>query len=472
MKKFFLFTFIVFLLSFFTYFKGYSTPQKQFWDENYHIASAYKYLNDTFFLEPHPPLGKLFIALGEKLLNPNDSVNTKSFLKTDYIKKFPKDFRFDGVRFFPALFGWLNAVLFFILLYLITDRLYLSFFGSFLYIFDNALIVHSRSAMLESTQLFFILLSLITFVFAYKKDSLKFKHYFWFTLFLTLSVMVKLNSLILILLYIPLFYKEYKNHISIKEVLKKIFLIVLVSIASIMIIFKLHFTLTQNLIKTKTYNLTKSEIKLVNSKKLSLIDGIKAYIRYIKIYEKGVPKYNPCKKNGENGSLVMTWPLMDKTINYRWKKVDNKTKYLYLVGNPLIWLTGLIGVLLSISMLVGRFVYGLKIKSSKFEYIFIFTILYISYMIAVLQIDRVMYLYHYFIPLIFSFILAVLQFEYLFEDCLNKKDKVFLIASGLFIALILYVWWWFSPLTYYEYLDIYQFNQRNWFDFWQLKAVS
>jgi dolichyl-phosphate-mannose--protein O-mannosyl transferase len=284
--------------------------------------------------------------------------------------------------------------------------------------------------------------------------------------------MVKLNSLILILLYIPLFYKEYKNHISIKEALKKVFLIVLVSIASIMIIFKLHFTLTQNLIKTKTYNLTKSEIKLVNSKKLSLIDGIKAYIRYIKIYEKGVPKYNPCKKNGENGSLVMTWPLMDKTINYRWKKVDNKTKYLYLVGNPLIWLTGLIGVLLSISMLVGRFVYGLKIKSSKFEYIFIFTILYISYMIAVLQIDRVMYLYHYFIPLIFSFILAVLQFEYLFEDCLNKKDKVFLIASGLFIALILYVWWWFSPLTYYEYLDIYQFNQRNWFDFWQLKAVS
>jgi dolichyl-phosphate-mannose--protein O-mannosyl transferase len=83
-----------------------------------------------------------------------------------------------------------------------------------------------------------------------------------------------------------------------------------------------------------------------------------------------------------------------------------------------------------------------------------------------------MYLYHYFIPLIFSFILAVLQFEYLFEDCLNKKDKVFLMASGLLIGLILYVWWWFSPLTYYEYLDIYQFNQRNWFEFWQLKAVS
>ena len=39
-----------------------------------------------FFLEPHPPLGKLIIALGEKIINPNKNVNTESFLKTDSLQ--------------------------------------------------------------------------------------------------------------------------------------------------------------------------------------------------------------------------------------------------------------------------------------------------------------------------------------------------------------------------------------------------
>ena len=54
-------------LSFFTYFHNYSTPQAFFWDENYHVASAQKYLNGVFFMEQHPPLGKLLIAAGVEI---------------------------------------------------------------------------------------------------------------------------------------------------------------------------------------------------------------------------------------------------------------------------------------------------------------------------------------------------------------------------------------------------------------------
>src|SRR4051812_26023991 len=66
------------------YWKTYWKPEIFFWDENYHMASAAKYLHGIFFMEPHPPLGKLLIALGEKLLSVNGK-NTFHFETYDII---------------------------------------------------------------------------------------------------------------------------------------------------------------------------------------------------------------------------------------------------------------------------------------------------------------------------------------------------------------------------------------------------
>ncbi|MCK4907948.1 MAG: phospholipid carrier-dependent glycosyltransferase, partial [Spirochaetes bacterium] len=56
---------IVLILSLVTFFSYYQFPNYVFWDENYHIASAQKYINGVMFMEPHPPLGKMIIAAGE-----------------------------------------------------------------------------------------------------------------------------------------------------------------------------------------------------------------------------------------------------------------------------------------------------------------------------------------------------------------------------------------------------------------------
>jgi dolichyl-phosphate-mannose--protein O-mannosyl transferase len=47
----------------FVFVPGYHQPAALFWDENYHIPSAQKYLDGVMYMEPHPPLGKLLIAL-------------------------------------------------------------------------------------------------------------------------------------------------------------------------------------------------------------------------------------------------------------------------------------------------------------------------------------------------------------------------------------------------------------------------
>jgi dolichyl-phosphate-mannose--protein O-mannosyl transferase len=198
--------------------KGYSQPSSLFWDENYHIASAQRYLHGYFFMEPHPPLGKLIIAIGEKILNPNANLNTEKIAlgnnDTDslpYTKTIdvsfkegytPKQgetatFNFTGVRFFPVLAAWLSAILIFILLRLLTKNDHISFLFTLPYIFDNAIIVHSRGAMIDGIQLFFILSALCYFVYIMQRGLLKTKNFVYLGLLVGLAVATKFNGLII-----------------------------------------------------------------------------------------------------------------------------------------------------------------------------------------------------------------------------------------------------------------------------------
>ena len=97
---------LLLLISYFTYVHGYHKPAAFFWDENYHIASAQKYLNGVFFMEPHPPLGKLLIAAGEALVQPEENGAADQFIGTDYAKDPPPHFSFAGYRLVPVLLAW------------------------------------------------------------------------------------------------------------------------------------------------------------------------------------------------------------------------------------------------------------------------------------------------------------------------------------------------------------------------------
>jgi dolichyl-phosphate-mannose--protein O-mannosyl transferase len=152
----------VLLTSFFTYFYRYNQPQAVFWDEPYHIASAEKYLNGVYFMEQHPPLGKLLIALGEKIVNANK--NDSQFINTDYATGIEPSFSFAGYRLFPTLLAWLTAPVLFFIFFYFTKNPVLSALLSFLYIFDNAEIVHSRGAMVDAPLTFFGMLISLLFI--------------------------------------------------------------------------------------------------------------------------------------------------------------------------------------------------------------------------------------------------------------------------------------------------------------------
>jgi dolichyl-phosphate-mannose--protein O-mannosyl transferase len=166
-------------------------------------------------MEVHPPLGKLFIALGESLIQPNKNLDTHKFTETDYIKDFPQNYSFAGVRFFPTLFAWLSAIIFFFILYFLSKNPHLSAIFSSLYVFDNALIVHSRGAMLEGSHLFLILLSIFYFSYLINKNSkIKNISYLFLGLFVGLSVMVKATGAITFLLFLFLFAYDYREKLK------------------------------------------------------------------------------------------------------------------------------------------------------------------------------------------------------------------------------------------------------------------
>jgi dolichyl-phosphate-mannose--protein O-mannosyl transferase len=461
-----------------TYLFNYYNPAAVFWDENYHIASAYKYIDGVMYMEPHPPLGKLFIALGEVVLHPNENLNVAHFVNTDYVRNFPKGYSFAGVRLFPALFGMLSGVVFFLILYRISRHALLAFLFSSLYLFANAFILQSRSAMLESTQMFFIFVSILYFLTLFDKQERSFKEYLIFGILIGLAVAVKLNGLILILLYPFLYFYNFDKTASISLHVRRFILNGLGVVVGIVLVwvsvFYIHFALgakmgVKNYKASPQYKEILKEHSQANPANFAVM--MRDNIAYIANYAKGVPRYNPCKK-GENGSLAVTWPFGNKSINYRWGKKDGKVSYLYLQINPIIWFSVVFAMILATSLLVGRAVFGLHVKDRRLFYLIaVFSAMYFSYMITMFNISRVMYLYHYFIALFFGTFVLFLIYNYIFKEEIEKNDKVLEIATFIFIAIVIYVYYFYSPFTYYSPLNTMEFMDRVWFDFWKLKPI-
>ena len=217
--KLMVYSILVLCISYFTYFRNYWYPPTLYWDENYHIAAAYKYLNHVMFLESHPPLGKLLIALGEYILHPNKNINMEYALTTDHIDQVPANFSFVGVRLFPSLLAALSALLLFFIFYKISHHVYLSFLFTSLYLFDNAIIIHGRGAMLESSLIFFTLLSLLYFLVLQNRKKILYRQYVLLGTFIGLTVSAKPEGVLLMLLFFPLVYYEHHPKPNLRTIL-------------------------------------------------------------------------------------------------------------------------------------------------------------------------------------------------------------------------------------------------------------
>jgi 4-amino-4-deoxy-L-arabinose transferase-like glycosyltransferase len=474
---------IVFLLAFGTFYSGYYLPNSAFWDENYHIASAQKVIDGVMYMEPHPPLGKMFIALGEVLIHPNRNVDTSSFLTTDYIKPFPQDYSFMGMRFFPVVFAILGAVTLFAILCLAIGQPVYAFLFSFLYIFDNALVVHFRGAMLDPIQVFFVLAAILLF-FVLTRRKFHALDYLALGGAVGLALAVKVNSAVLVLLLVFMAFLEYKDKVWNGEFRWKdaggfagrAALGALGVILPFFFVFYLHGAIGTKVLNNRNYAASDEYMRILQQNDtfnpLNLYVILRDNFKYMDNYQRGVPALD-LSKPGENGSPAIGWPVGARVIHYSWNVDENGMASLTIVPNAASWFTALLAVLLSIGLFFSRYVFGLRVKNEKvFWQIMFFAALYIGYMIAVMRIERVMYLYHYFIALMFGFVLVGLVFRYVFEEEIAKHDKVVFASVILLAVLTVGIFAFFSPFTYYQPQSPTEFFRRVWFSFWGLNYVT
>ena len=529
----------VILLSYFTYFHRYTYPPYVYWDENDHIASAQKYLHGTYFMEQHPPLGKLLIAAGEGLLRPNPQ--SDQYLGTDYATNFPDGFSFAGYRMFPAMLAWFTAPLLFGIFYLLSRRNPLNAtLLSFLYIFDNALIVHHRGAMLEGPFLFFCALNLFAFLLLWHETSKK-KFIWWSVLFgasFAALVTTKVLGLALILLLPAIVWRLLASRRDLLRfvmvaggtlallllfllTIPALWIMALLSLAAlggfIVVLWKfiprsravpvlflgmipaflmvycsvwyVHFATGKAInpsLPDKGYYQASEEYKGYLAEGTTA--GIAAFpymlrdsLKYVTFYNAGAPRLDLCKTD-ENGSPWFFWPLGARSINYRWatpgilegQTAETQTySYLYLQANPVIWWSALLGLLMAAGIFFARMFFPTREPFRNLPLLCIFFGIYLSFCIAVSQIGRVLYLYHYFLPLMLSFLVLAIVIDNIgtvWKWKVTEQGRSFALMA--FAFLIFASFQFYRPLTYYEPITNAQVERRALLPLWGLHCVN
>lgn len=480
---------LIVMISLVIYGTLYGNPKSMFWDENYHIASAQKHIDGVMYMEPHPPLGKMLIAVGEVLVGANKDINKSKLNETDYLTgdAAPAGMEYTGFRLASTFLMAFSVLFFYGIVHRITRRKWVAAAFTTLVIFDNAMVIHSRSVMLEGIQMFFILGAIYYLVRTVSANKpIVLKNYAILGVLIGLAVTVKLNGAILLLLFVMLYGVDQWQNLKAwkwQELIKRLAVTVPAGVLPLLLVFfavfYIHIGMGTEVVSNRTYKASPEYLNYIRKGETftpsAFIVGMKDNWRYIAEYADGVPRLDVCKP-GENGSHASGWPIGKKSINYRWDKdtIDGtvQVRYMQIICNPIIWLSVVLGLVLSIGLIVSKFVYGNTVKDEKlFHWICAFTTLYVCYMIAILQIERVMYLYHYLVPLTFGALNLAMVFTYIFRDEVIENNRHTMINLGVFVLLVIGVFAFFSPFTYGFQMTEDEFALRNWFSFWQLNVV-
>jgi dolichyl-phosphate-mannose--protein O-mannosyl transferase len=449
-------------------------PRAIVFDETYFIPTTQKYLHGIFFLEPHPPLAKLLIALGQKWYSPHQPAN--EFLTVEKIDRdWSADTDITGYRVMSAMFGTLVAPTVFLVLGILLGRALPAFALALPVAFDNALIVQSRAGLQDSFLLFFCFAAVLNFAIVNRKLDWSFRALgvlsaLWGILSASAGG-VKLTGLFVVGL--AGFYGLrllWARQIRRAIVFGLVFGAMLA--ATYLSYWAIHFSIARQIIGTQDYGITEEHRQILNGEKTvdpftRFVIQMQDAVAYQHRYEAGVPRLDLSKPD-EIGSPWYVWPLGGRAINYRWETPDGQGyRYIYLMGNPVTWLVSLLGVVFATALVLVDWLLRI-LPAERRHWLYAFVLLYWAYMIPMMFIERVMYLYHYFPPLVTGVILFALAGRQAQTISLNVKR----IALVGLVVLVIIAFWHYKPLTYYELITGPEFRQRILFPVWDLRCVG
>ena len=393
------------VLSFFTRFLLLTHPAEAVFDETAFGSFVKQYFVHKYYFDIHPPLGKLMIYFFARLFGLSD------YATFNTIGQAVSSQELLILRFLPALFSAFFVLLIYYLILKIGLSKKAAFLGAVLVLCDNAIVVQSKFILIDIFLLFFGFLSLY-FILCFKDAQIGSKKSYIFlalsAVFASLSFSIKWTGLSFLAI-VGLFFliNTFKNF-NLKRFVVNLLIITVLPFLIYYSIFAVHFSI-----------LTKSGpgdafMSVAFQQNLSGVLGtpkISLWDKFIDLNQKMYFYNSTLKATHPYSSKWYQWPLNKRPIWYWSKKAGATISNVFLIGNPIIWWSVLIGVLASCVLVFFKF-FRKKIS-------WIFYILFLGYFINILPfilVTRVAFLYHYFSSLIFGILILVFLYDRLFSQ--------------------------------------------------------
>lgn len=456
-------------------------PRGAIWDESYYLTATQRYEQGIAQFASHPPLGLMLIAAGDALIQPNRNLNTEPLgrEKTVAGSALPAGYSFVGVRLASGLFAVLGAVLFFALMYTLTQSTPLALVFSNLYLFENAFIAQFRAAQLDAFQTAFALAALLLFaVSAQRRDRSSPEIDFLFGLTCGLATMVKLNASVLALLgalligqRLALGWKSSSRALLLGRCARDGAVMVAGLSLAVVSVFTVHVTVSPRP-ANPTSAAGRADEKFITPPYREYLAGLRPFSPGIVLEAaRDYGRYMAADFEGttlvdSNGSGPLEWPLQHKTINYRWDSDGTFTSYVQLVGNPISWILALLAPAATAVLLFMQWKWPIETLETKGParrtVMLMLLIDYLAFMAVHLFLgsQRVLYLYHYFLGLLLAFCLIplVLQEAIARWPVLSRRQTPVLVTMT---SLLLAGFVFYSPLNFHHPLTKSQCERRN-----------
>lgn len=389
---------ILFLLAAITRFVGLYNPKAIVFDEIYFREYGLHYHVGTYYFDLHPPLGKLLIGLWAWL----------SGSQVDPMSKDPDV----ALRILPAFAGTMLIVVFYLFLRQLSGSRRVATLGAGLLLLDNAVLVESRFTLIDSMLLLWGF-SAVTMALAARKATGR-KHWALWTgaaIFGGMALATKATGLSMLglvgLIWLVDAVRDRKLwKTQWKPIVGRAAVLGVSAFLVYFVVFAIHFAYLTKAGDGDAYMNQQFQSTLKGNSNYKPEASMSVFKKFTELNHE--MHFYELQLNGDvhpYSTKWTSWPYMERGVFlYVANASDQKTRYIYTLGNPFVWYGAVLGVIL---VGVGWLTNRKKFRRYRWAMGFLAVGWAVNYLPFVL-ITRPMFLYHYFYALMFSIGFVVL----------------------------------------------------------------
>lgn len=415
---------LLLLASFLTRFIYFGWPDSSIIDEINFGKYLSSYFTHQYYLDVHPPLGKLIIAAFASFFDFEPIL-----YGTDWRQEYT-DNNYLILRFMPMLFGIVLPLIIYLLTFQWWKERKLAFFVALLVVFENASITQSRLLFWDSFLLCFGFASVLFY--SYYRENRRWRDLILCGVFAGAAFSIKWTAATFIALPMAIDTAEFLwQRLKWQSVATTAAVVLSTAMMVYVAVFYIHFSLlplsgTGNAFMSEEFRMGLEGNRYTEDQKAD--PQLAFYQKFIELNRR-MYLTNQRMADHPYGSEWYQWPLGEKAVGY-WRRGDRD---ITMQPNLVVWWAG------SLSMLLLVFAFVLRPANWRDPWLWAMVAGFTMNWLPFALIERVMFLHSYFVAMIFS-LLAV--------GWLVRSLPWLRKNYGWFLVPVVFGYIWMSHLTY------------------------